>query len=63
MTDHHHFVCVQCGLTKDFCSDKPDQLKIAEEVQSIGYAESTHVEVNGVCLECAANDGQPRETL
>ena len=53
---HHHFVCVKCGLTRDFYSDKFDKLTLPESVQSIGYVEMTQVEVKGVCLKCAAKE-------
>ena len=53
---HHHFVCIKCGLTRDFYSDQLDQLKLPESVQSIGQAETTQVEVKGVCLKCAAKE-------
>jgi Fur family transcriptional regulator, peroxide stress response regulator len=51
---HHHFVCVECGLTHDCYSDQFDKLKLPESVQSIGQVETTQVEVKGVCLKCAA---------
>ena len=51
---HHHFVCVQCGMTRDFYSDQLDKLTLPESVQTIGHVETTHVEVRGVCLKCAA---------
>ena len=53
---HHHFVCVKCGLTRDFYSDKLDKLTLPESIQSIGLVETTQVEVKGVCLECAAKE-------
>ena len=53
---HHHFVCVECGLTRDFYSDQLDKLKLPESVQSIGQAEMTRVEVKGVCHKCAAKE-------
>ncbi len=58
LSHHHHFACVQCGLTRDFYSDKFDKLTLPESVQSIGYVETTLVEVKGVCLKCAAK-GKP----
>jgi Fur family peroxide stress response transcriptional regulator len=58
LSHHHHFVCVQCGLTRDFYSDKFDKLSLPESVQSIGYVETTQVEVKGICLKCAAK-GKP----
>ena len=56
LSHHHHFVCVQCGLTRDFYSDKFDKLSLPESVQSIGYVETTQVEVKGICLKCAAKE-------
>ena len=54
MSRHHHFVCVRCGLTRDFYSDELDALKLPKGVKSIGHAETTHVEVRGICRACAA---------
>ena len=56
LSRHHHFVCTRCGLTRDFYSDQFDTLKLPESVQSFGQVETMHVEVKGVCLECAAKD-------
>ncbi len=53
---HHHFVCTQCGLTRDFYSDKFNKLKLPESVQRIGQAEMTQVEVKGVCHQCATTE-------
>lgn len=53
---HHHFVCMRCGLTRDFYSDAFDGLKLAPSVAAIGEVETTHVEVRGVCRECADKD-------
>ena len=54
LNHHHHFVCVQCGLTRDFYSDEFDKLTLPASIQSIGNVETTRVEVKGVCLKCAA---------
>ena len=56
LSRHHHFVCIKCGLTRDFYSDKFDKLTLPESVQSIGYVETTQVEVKGVCHKCAAKE-------
>lgn len=53
---HHHFVCKRCGLTRDFRCEAFNALTIPELVKDFGHAETTHVEVQGVCVECAAND-------
>ena len=58
LSHHHHFVCVQCGFTRDFYSDKLDKLSLPEKVQSIDHVETTQVEVKGICLKCAAK-GKP----
>ena len=58
LSRHHHLVCAQCGLTRDFYSNKFDKLTLPESIQSIGHVETTHVEVKGVCLECASK-GKP----
>ena len=51
---HHHFVCVKCGLTRDFYSDDLDSLELPDSLQSIGHAVKTQVEVKGLCRKCAA---------
>jgi Fur family peroxide stress response transcriptional regulator len=52
---HHHFVCVQCGLTRDFYSEELDGLKLPRSVTAFGRIEATLVEVRGVCRDCAGN--------
>jgi Fur family peroxide stress response transcriptional regulator len=53
LSRHHHFVCTRCGLTRDFESEEFDELRIPESVGALGHAETTQVEVRGVCLQCA----------
>lgn len=55
LSRHHHFICTQCGLTQDFVSEALDQIQLPEALQSIGHAETTQVEVKGLCLKCAAD--------
>ncbi len=50
---HHHFVCVRCGLTRDFHSDAFGDLKLPKSIESMGRVERTHVEARGICTECA----------
>ena len=52
LSSHHHFVCSECGMTRDFYSKDLDGLKVPESVNSFGHVETTHVEVRGVCLQC-----------
>ena len=51
---HHHFVCVRCGMTRDFRSRELAALKVPTEARAFGRANSTHVEVRGVCRKCEA---------
>ena len=59
LSHHHHFVCIRCGLTRDFYSDKLDELKLPESVKDFGYVEMTQVEVKGVCRKCAVGEKNP----
>jgi len=54
MKIHHHFVCIQCGMTRDFYSEELDRLKIPDSVEAFGSIEKTHVEVSGLCRQCSA---------
>jgi Fur family peroxide stress response transcriptional regulator len=56
LRQHHHFVCMRCGLTRDFHSNHLNNLKLPKSVQSIGQIETMQVEVNGVCGDCAAKE-------
>jgi Fur family transcriptional regulator, peroxide stress response regulator len=49
---HHHFVCAQCGMIRDFFCKEADNLQIPREVQSWGIMKSTHVEVRAICSKC-----------
>jgi Fur family transcriptional regulator, peroxide stress response regulator len=49
---HHHFICVRCGLARDFNSTALLALHIPETVADFGSIVSTHVEVRGVCNNC-----------
>jgi len=53
LNSHHHFVCIRCGLTRDFYSKELDELKVPQVVKTFGRAGTKQVEIRGVCLECA----------
>jgi len=53
---HHHFVCVKCGLTRDFYSKDFDELALPDSLREYGRVDVTHVEARGLCLECAGKD-------
>ncbi len=54
---HHHFVCVKCGLTRDFYSAELDRLELPASVRALGHVNTAQVEVRGVCTACARKDG------
>jgi Fur family peroxide stress response transcriptional regulator len=53
LTRHHHFVCVQCGSTRDFESEELDELVLPSSAKAFGRIVTTRVEVRGVCRACA----------
>ncbi|MFC1567556.1 Fur family transcriptional regulator [Thermodesulfobacteriota bacterium] len=59
LSQHHHFVCIRCGLTRDFYSDELDELRLPDSVTAFGYVEKTQVEVKGICLKCNAEGKKP----
>jgi Fur family peroxide stress response transcriptional regulator len=63
LTRHHHFVCVRCGLTRDFCSEAFDELRLPQSIRAIGRVETTHVEALGVCRQCARTNKTERKTI
>ncbi len=56
---HHHFVCTECGLTRDFQSDEFDSIRVPASASRFGRIRETHVEVRGICRSCAGEDPGP----
>lgn len=52
LNEHHHFVCSHCGFTRDFYSSDLNTITLPTDAGHLGQAESTHVEVRGICREC-----------
>ena len=52
--NHHHFICVKCGMTRDFDSEALGALKAPKEAAAFGTPLSVHMEVKGVCAACQA---------
>ncbi len=50
---HHHYICVRCGLARDFESAALNALRIPDAVKEFGSVVSTQVEVRGICESCA----------
>jgi Fur family peroxide stress response transcriptional regulator len=58
LSRHHHFVCIRCGLTRDFPSEALDRLQLPDTVAALGSIERTQVEVKGVCHACTAKENK-----
>jgi Fur family transcriptional regulator, peroxide stress response regulator len=62
---HHHYVCVRCGLTRDFESIELNALRVPALVKAIGSVVASRVEVRGVCEACGKEEHPnpaPRES-
>jgi Fur family transcriptional regulator, peroxide stress response regulator len=53
MKPHHHFICNECGLMRDFYSNEFSRLKIPKEVKDWGNGETVRIEIIGICIECS----------
>lgn len=58
---HHHFVCANCGLVRDFYSKAFDQLTTPAEVDAFGEVETVYVELRGLCRQCRGRQGKVRQ--
>jgi Fur family peroxide stress response transcriptional regulator len=62
---HHHYVCVRCGLVRDFDSEELNDLRVPDAVRQLGSIVDAQVQVRGLCAWCQqkatpADAGQPR---
>ncbi len=60
LDQHHHYVCVSCGLVRDFVSEALDGLEIPGIVRTLGSVEGAHVEVRGRCARCREKRRPPK---
>lgn len=52
---HHHFICENCGLVRDFEYEEYDALDVPAAVERLGSVSRVSVEVRGMCRECAGD--------
>ncbi len=52
LDQHHHYVCVRCGLVRDFESEALSDLRVPDVVKDLGSIVDAHVEVRGLCARC-----------
>lgn len=50
---HHHYVCVRCGLTRDFEAPVINEQAISDAVRGFGSQVASQVEVRGICENCS----------
>jgi Fur family peroxide stress response transcriptional regulator len=62
LTQHHHYVCIQCGLTRDFESAELHALRLPDTAKVPGSVLSTHIEVRGVCEACTKKSDEKDRT-
>jgi Fur family transcriptional regulator, peroxide stress response regulator len=55
---HHHFVCRECGMIGDFCSDVLDRFQVPPEAAEMGTVDWVYVELRGRCRKCQAGAKQ-----
>jgi Fur family peroxide stress response transcriptional regulator len=55
---HHHYICVRCGLARDFESVDLNALRVPEAVKEFGSVVATHVEVRGICERCGKKNAR-----
>jgi len=53
LAKHHHYICMRCGLTRDFESLALDTIRIPAAVKNLGSVVVMQVEVRGLCANCA----------
>jgi Fur family peroxide stress response transcriptional regulator len=49
---HHHYVCIRCGLVRDFESQELNNLPVRAVVKGFGSVVESQVEVRGLCASC-----------
>lgn len=53
LAQHHHYVCMRCGLTRDFESPALDAIRPPASVRDLGSVVAMQVEIRGLCAICA----------
>ncbi len=49
---HHHYVCMRCGMVRDFDSKALNGLSMPSAVHELGSIVEAQVEVRGLCVSC-----------
>ena len=62
LAPHHHYVCVSCGLVRDFESAALNALPVPSRVEGLGSVVASQFEIRGICDECAKQQPQKRRS-
>lgn len=54
LDQHHHYVCVGCGLVRDFESDELNAMRIPASAHALGTVLNAQVEIRGLCVKCSS---------
>lgn len=55
---HHHFVCLTCGVIRDFSSASLNKVNVPQEAKHFGKPIAIQVEVKGICSQCQEGIGE-----
>jgi len=55
---HHHFICIKCGVIRDFASPALNNVSLPREAKRFGRPTAVQVEVKGICSQCQEGTGQ-----
>ena len=58
---HHHYVCVRCGLVRDFESKDLNGLRMPDALKVFGRVVEAHVDVRGLCSDCQRRGATPKK--
>jgi Fur family peroxide stress response transcriptional regulator len=59
---HHHYICVRCGMARDFESSTLSGLPLPESQSDFGSIKAMQVEVRGVCRRCLSEQEEKSKT-
>lgn len=49
---HHHFICVECGFTRDVPDEPIDHLPVPSAAKKYGAVDCSRIEFRGLCHAC-----------
>lgn len=58
LSKHHHYVCEDCGLVRDFECFELDMLRVPAAARAFGSAIRAQVEIRGICEKCEKRGGR-----